>query len=284
MVYNGSKLQKIKAVGMKYKHVTVASILIASFFMSGCSSKSNQYVLFSDKSSEPRVMNGNVSMEDSYEYKLIPNNRLSILVYNHPELSTRDVRAQVAPADERGTLIAKDGTINIPLVGVVRVSGLTSREAGDLLSKEYARYIRNAHVTLEVLNKRVFVLGEVKNPGRINIVEDTSNVLEIIANSGGLTDAAARDQIKIIRGTQDRPIVKTVDLTKLSSLGSGNLSLHPNDVIYVMPNELRQRNMAIAQALPGINIVQSILGALFTGKQLTNTRIFNVNSFTGYQQ
>ncbi len=277
---------------MKYKYVTIASILVASVLMGGCSSKSNQYVLFNDKATDAvapemvqgQVMNASSAIADNYEHKLIPNNRLSILVFNHPELSTRDVRAQVAPADERGALIAKDGTINIPLVGVVRVSGLTSREAGDLLSREYARYIKNAHVTLEVLNKRVYVLGEVRTPGRVNIIEDTSNVLEAIASSGGLTDFAARNSIKIIRGTQSNPIVKTVNLTKLSSLGAGNLMLQPNDVIYVQPSKLRQRNMAIAEALPGINIVQSILGALFTGKQLTNTQIFNVSDFTGYQQ
>ena len=277
---------------MKYKYVTIASMLLASVLMSGCSSKSNQYVLFSDKATDTvatDMMNGNGMnassvIADNYEHKLIPNNRLSILVFNHPELSTRDVRAQVSPADERGALIAKDGTINIPLVGVVRVSGLTSREAGDLLSREYSRYIKNAHVTLEVLNKRVYVLGEVRNPGRVNIIEDTSNVLEAIASSGGLTDFASRNSIKIIRGTQSKPIIKTVNLTKLSSLGAGNLILHPNDVIYVQPSKLRQRNMAIAEALPGINIVQSILGALFTGKQLTNTRIFNVSDFTNFQQ
>lgn len=275
---------------MKYKYVTIASILVASVLMGGCSSKSSQYVLFSDKSTDAAAsdvaqgMNSSSMVVDNYEHKLVPSNRLSILVFNHPELSTRDVRAQVAPADERGALIAKDGTINVPLVGVVRVSGLTSREAGDLLSREYARYIKNAHVTLEVLNKRVYVLGEVRNPGRVNIIEDTSNILEVLASSGGLTDFAARNNIRIIRGTQSNPIIKTVNLTKLSSLGSGNLTLHPNDVVYVQPSKIRQRNMAIADALPGINIVQSILGALFTGKQLTNTRIFNVSDFTNFQQ
>ncbi len=277
---------------MKYKYITIASILVISTLMSGCSSKSSQYVLFNDKSNDAiapeigqsQVMSRTSMVVDNYEHKLVPNNRLSILVYNHPELSTRDVRAQVAPADERGALIAQDGTINIPLVGVVRIAGLTAREAADLLSREYGRYIKNAHVTVEVLNKRVYVLGEVKQPGRVNIIEDTGNLLEALSSTGGLTDFAARNKIQIIRGTQSNPIVKTVDLTKVSSLGYGNLILHPNDIIYVQPNKLRQRNLAIAEALPGINIVQSVLGALFTGKQLTNTRIFNVNSFTGYQQ
>lgn len=277
---------------MKYKYLTIASIIVVSVLMGGCSSKSNQYVLFNDKgtdasaseSAQTQIMNTSSVITDNYEHKLIPNNRLSILVYNHPELSTRDVRAQVAPADERGALIAQDGTINIPLVGIVRISGLTAREAGDLLSREYSRYIKNAHVTLEVLNKRIYVLGEVRTPGRVNIVEDTGNLLEAIASSGGLTDFAARDNIQVIRGTQSNPIVRTVDLTKVSSLGYGNLTLQPNDVIYIQPSRLRQRNMAIAEALPGIDIVQSILGALFTGKQLTNTRIFNVSDFTNFQQ
>jgi len=284
------KTTKIKGSSMKYKYVTIASILAISIFMGGCSSKSSQYVLFSDKVTDATTsevaqgMNSSSMLVDNYEHKLVPNNRLSILVFNHPELSTRDVRAQVAPADERGALIDRDGTINIPLVGVVRIAGLTAREAGDLLSREYARYIKNAHVTLEVLNKRVYVLGEVRNPGRVNIIEDTGNILEAIASSGGMTNFAERNSIKIIRGTQRNPIVKTVNLTQLSSLGSGNLTLQPNDVVYIQPNKLRLRNMAIEEALPGINIVQSILGALFTGKQLTNTRIFNVSDFTNFQQ
>lgn len=284
MFYNESNF--IKGKSMKYKHVAVVSVLLASVLVSGCSSKQNQYVLFNDQTTEaaaPALSGQHIAMEDAYEHKLIPNNRLSILVFNHPELSTRDVRAQVAPADERGILIAKDGTVNIPLIGVVRVSGLTEREAADLLSREYARYIKNAHVTVEVLNKRIFVLGEVKNPGRVTIIEDSSNVLEAISSTGGMTDFASRNSIKVIRGTQSNPIVKTIDLTRLSSLGS-NLVLYPNDVVYVQPSELRQRNMAIAEQLPSINFVQSILGALFTGKQLTNTQIFNVNEFTGYQQ
>ena len=284
------KTTKIKGSSMKYKYVTIASILAISIFMGGCSSKSSQYVLFSDKvtdvttSEVAQSMNSTSMLVDNYEHKLVPNNRLSILVFNHPELSTRDVRAQVSPADERGALIDRDGTINIPLVGVVRIAGLTAREAGDLLSREYARYIKNAHVTLEVLNKRVYVLGEVRNPGRVNIIEDTGNILEAIASSGGMTNFAERNSIKIIRGTQRNPIVKTVNLTQLSSLGSGNLTLQPNDVVYIQPNKLRLRNMAIEEALPGINIVQNILNTLFTGKQLTNTRIFNVSDFTNFQQ
>lgn len=265
---------------MVYKSLTVLSLVLVTAMMSGCSGKSKQYVLFNDSSKVSTCdtnLNENVNNE-LYEYKIIPNNRLSILIFNHPELSTRDVRAQVAPADERGALVASDGTVSLPLIGVVRVSGLTQRECADLLTREYARYLKNAHVTVEVLNKRVIVIGEVKNPGQVNIIEDTTNLLEAVGRTGGLTDYALRDKIMIIRGTQKNPIIKTLDLTKVSALTSGGLRLYPNDVVYVMPNELRRRNLAIAEAVPGIDLAQKILGTLYTGKYLTNTRIFNVNN------
>ncbi len=265
---------------MIYGRITVFSLVLAAAILSGCSGKSEQYVLFNDSKTYTNCSAAdlNQNMSDAYYYKIMPNNRLSILIFNHPELSTRDVRAQVAPADERGALVASDGTVSLPLIGVVRVAGLTERECADLLTKEYARYLKNSHVTVEVLNKRVIVLGEVKNPGQVNIIEETTNVLEALGRSGGLTDYAQRDKIMIIRGTEKNPQIKTVDLTKVSALTSGSLKVYPNDVIYVMPNELRRRNLAIAEAVPGIDLAQRILGALYTGKYLTNTRIFNVNA------
>ncbi|HHH72865.1 MAG TPA: polysaccharide export protein [Sulfuricurvum sp.] len=265
---------------MRSKHLTAASLVLVMALMSGCSGKSKQYVLFNDNkklSNCTTDLNSNLA-NAHYEYKIMPNNRLSILIYNHPELSTRDVRAQVAPADERGALVARDGTVSLPLIGVVRVAGLTERECADLLTREYARYLKNAHVTVEVLNKRVIVLGEVKKPGKVNIIEDTTNVLEALGRSGGLTDYAKRDKVLIIRGTAQKPIVNTLDLTSVSALTSGGLTLYPNDVIYVMPNEERQRNMAINQAVPGIDLASKILGVLYTGKYLTNTHLFNVNN------
>ena len=266
--------------------MAVATSIITMTLLTGCSTKDSKYVLFNDstESAQAVMENRDAMQRPVYESKIIPNNRLSVLVFNHPELSTRDVRAQVDPRQERGVLVARDGTVNLPLIGVVRVSGLSSREVANLLTREYSRYIKHSHVTVDLLNKRVFVMGEVRRPGRVDIVEDTTNLLEALASSGDMTDFAAKNSIKIIRGTRTRPEVETIDLTKLSSLSLNRLTLYPNDVVYVEPNEYRKRNLEIAEALPGIEIASRILTMLFTGKQLTNTHLFNVNSFTQYQQ
>ncbi len=271
---------------MNLKQITVTTSVLATMLLTGCSTKDNQYVLFNQTADSVKTVmdSRDATPNEIYESKVIPNNRLSVLVFNHPELSTRDVRAQVDPRQERGVLVSRDGTVNLPLIGVVRVSGLSSREVATLLTREYSRYIKHSHVTVDILNKRVFVMGEVRRPGRVDIVEDTTNLLEALATTGDLTEFASRNNIKIIRGTRSRPEVETIDLTRLSALSLNRLTLYPNDVVYVEPNESKRRNMEIAEALPGINIASRILTLLFTGKQLTNTHLFNVNTFTDYQQ
>jgi polysaccharide export outer membrane protein len=271
---------------MNFKNIAVATTVLVSILFSGCSTKDSKYVLFEDttKSLQTTPETSSVHRNGIYESRVVPNNRISVLIFNHPELSTRDVRAQVDPRQERGVLVAQDGTINLPLIGVVRVSGLTAREVATLLTREYARYIKHSHVTVDILNKRVFVMGEVHRPGRVDIVEDTTNLLEALSATGDLTEFASRNSIKIIRGTRSKPEVETIDLTKLSALNINNLTLYPNDVVYVEPNEAKLRNIGIAEALPGVDIASRILTILFTGKQLTNTRIFNVNSYTDYQR
>ncbi len=271
---------------MNINKITVTTSLVASIFLAGCSIKDDQHLLFQKKvdNTQTVIDNRDAMSHGIYESRVIPNNRLSVLVFNHPELSTRDVRAQVDPRQERGVLVSQDGTINLPLIGVVRVSGLTAREVATLLTREYSRYIKHSHVTVDILNKRVFVMGEVRRPGRVDIREDTTNLLEALASTGDLTDFAARNNIKIIRGTRSRPEVETVDLTRLSALSLDRLTLYPNDVVYVEPNEARRRNLQIAESIPGVDIASRILTMLFTGKQLTNTRLFNVNTFTDYQR
>jgi polysaccharide export outer membrane protein len=261
---------------MKHKNKVIMTSVVAAFLLAGCSSK-DDYVLFNKSKVDTMAPASSVSHHGVYESKIMPNNRLSILIFNHPELSTRDVRAQVDPQQERGMLVSRDGTIDLPLIGVVRVAGLTSREVATLLTREYSKYIKHSHVTVEILNKRAFVLGEVRNPGRIDIVEDTTSLLEILATSGGLTEFAERGSIKIIRGTRGKPEVESIDLTKLSSLTPDLLTVYPNDVIYVEPNEYRRRNLGIAESLPGLDIAGRILGILLSGQQLTNTHLFQIN-------
>ena len=253
--------------------------LFFAFLLGGCAAKKREFVLFQGEPQKIKEVNKpQVQQVESepYQYKIVPNDRLSILFYNHPELSTRDIRSAIT-AGRIGILVNPDGTVRMPLIGTVKIAGLTVQEATNLLINEYSKYIKNAHMYLEVLNKRVYVLGEVRRPGKIPITNEVMSVIEAIADAGGFTDFAKRNQIKIIRGTPSHPIVVDVDLTKLNKLSRANLTLYPNDVVYVVPNNMRTTNLAIADMMPSVDFATRILTALFTGKELTNTYMFNVN-------
>lgn len=257
---------------IKYCTAIVFSLLI----LSGCATKKQEFVLFQGEPLKVQTKEVNYEPKKVYQYKIIPNDRISILFYNHPELSTRDIRSAIT-GGRIGILVNPDGTVRMPLIGTIKIAGLSVQEATNLLINEYSKYIKNAHLFLEVLNKRAYVLGEVKRPGKVTITNEVMSVVEVLSEAGGFTDFAKRNSIKIIRGTPSQPIVENIDLTRLDKLARTDLMVYPNDIIYVTPNNMRTTNLAIADMMPGLDFVTRLLTALYTGKELTNTYMFNVN-------
>jgi len=251
-------------------------LVFFSLLFTGCAAKKREFILFQGKVPPAQKEKIVQKPKERYQYKIVPNDRLSILFYNHPELSTRDIRSAIT-AGRIGILVNPDGTVTMPLIGTIKIAGLTVQEATNLLINEYSKYIKNAHLYLEVLNKRVYVLGEVRRPGKVRITNEVMNLVEAIADAGGFTDFAKRNSIKIIRGTPSNPIVENVDLTNLQKMARQDLTIYPNDIVYVTPNNMRATNLAIADMMPGLDFITRLLTALYTGKELTNTYMFNVN-------
>ena len=112
-----------------------AAIVFSLLILSGCTAKKREFVLFQG---EPlKVQKGQISQETKkvYQYKIIPNDRISILFYNHPELSTRDIRSAIT-GGRIGILVNPDGTVRMPLIGTIKIAGLTVQEATNLLINE----------------------------------------------------------------------------------------------------------------------------------------------------
>lgn len=146
-------------------------------------------------------------------------------------------------------LVQYDGTIKLPMVDYVKLSGLTLLQADSLLQTLYAKYYVEPFVSTRVTNNRVFVLGAMGGgtgggggqggAGRVLILEDDNvSLLEILASSGGIPQAGKAHNIKIIRDYMNHdPIVQVVDLSTLEGMKQANLNIEPNDVIYIEPNQ-----------------------------------------------
>ncbi len=196
----------------------------------------------------------------SYEYKIQPGDRLSIVFFRHPELSTKD--------EKRGILVSKNGNIVLPIIGRIKVSGLTKSQLQELLEKKYSRYVRNPNIYIEVLNKRIYVLGEVRKPGVFHITDDKVSLIEVLSKSGDLTDYGKRE-VYIIKGGLKNPVVLRINLSDINSLATSNLYLQPEDIVYIPPKKMKNINLAINGALPLLNLVGGILSSFVDIKYLS---------------
>ena len=202
-----------------------------------------------------------------FEYKILPHDRLSVIVYKHPELSTIGGNRQ----NERGLLVNSQGYLRLPLIKRVHLAGLTQTQAEDKISQAFAHYLKHPDVQLEVLNKRAYIIGEVRAPGELELQNERVTLFQFLARSGGLTDTADRKSIMIMRNSGYSNVeTEVVNLTDVNSLRTANLMIHPNDIVYVMPNKMKGFNTRVNQINPLFNLLGNILQPFVNIKVLTN--------------
>ena len=247
--------------------VTSLSLLL----ISGCSMK--EYTLFQDdnRSEDPTDINETVYHDEMvFENKIQPNDRVGIMVYNQSGAGPGQLTSMIssrgsqqggssASQETQGLLITQDGTVRLPLIGSATIVGMTEDEAAKYLMGEYGRYLRNPYVTVEIMNQRIFILGEVKRPGVVPVTNGTMNLIEAIARSGDLTDYAERRGILVLRGDLRNPEVRMIDLTHMSTIQISSLFLKPNDIVYVQPRASKGRKIAFDEISPPFQLVSSIL-------------------------
>lgn len=199
-------------------------------------------------------------MEDA---KLMPGDEISILV------STSDpVVSQPFNAQGNTFLLDNEGNINYPVLGKLSMSGLTSREAENLITERLKAYVKERPtVVVRMSGFKVSVLGEVASPGVYPVVNEQINVLEALAMAGDLTIYGVRDNVKLIRENQDgRKQFVTLNLNDADLLLSPYYRLQQNDILYVTPNKVKAQGAGIGQSttlwISGFSVLVSIASLL----------------------
>ena len=256
-------------------------ISISTFFLSGCTVRDDRLFQiekkvdenFTDENEVKKVTvidDNKYEEEAKFEYKIAPNDRLSITVYVQSESSSQQMSSILASTDvtrqgldsidaAAGLLVTQKGTVRLPLIGSIKVTGLTEDEASHTLIKEYKKYIRNPYVTVEITNQRIIVIGEVRRPGIVPVVNGTMNLLEVISRRGDFTQNASRTNITIVRGDLRDPELRNIDLTKLNAMTLSSMLLKPNDIVYIQARKLNGYNKAFKESMPFFIAVSSML-------------------------
>jgi len=238
-------------------------------FMLGCSNKEN-FILFNKVDINQSKLNSiNSSQFDAvtFEYKIVPNDRVSIIIYKHPELSPSTLGNITS---DRGILINSKGDIRLPLVKTIHLAGLTQTEAQEKIEQRFKRYIKSPDVYFEVLNKRAYVIGEVNNPGEVELINEKLTLIQLISKAGDFRDSANKQAIMILRSGKDRINSEIVNLTDFNSLKTANLMIKPNDIVYVLPNDMKAFNVKVDEINPVFRLISNMLSPFITVKVLSN--------------
>lgn len=167
------------------------------------------------------------------------------------DVANRNIQSQ-------GFLVSKDGFIEFPVLGSIKVGGYTRSALIDILKNKLSPYVTDAVVTIAVLNFKVTVLGEVGSPGIVSVNSDRVTLLDAIAQSGDLTINSLRKNILIIRDNQGQKTFARVDITNADLVNSPYYYLKQNDVVYVEPRRAKYDATALGPYLTTIASVISL--------------------------
>jgi polysaccharide export outer membrane protein len=175
------------------------------------------------------------------------NDEKSTMLFNLPQELGNNLYggyAQGAPTPP-GYLVNSDGNIQFPIIGDIQLAGMTRTQAIEKLKEELSSYIVNPTISIRILNFRVTVLGDVRNPGTFTIPNERITVLEALGIAGDLLITGERENVLVVRDDDGKKREYRIDLTSESLFSSPVYYLQQNDVIYVEPNRAKRNSSVI---------------------------------------
>jgi polysaccharide biosynthesis/export protein len=160
---------------------------------------------------------------------------------------------QLVQSSAPGYLVDASGTIDLPLIGTIKITDLTTKEAKDLIKEKLKFYLKEPAVSVRFLNYKISVLGEVLHPSVYVIPNESITLPEAISIAGDITLFGKRNNILVIRNNNGKKEFGRVNLNNREVFNSPYYYLHANDIVYVEPSKGRAAQLdRTYQFLPAI--------------------------------
>ena len=254
---------------LSFFHYSIFSLL-AALLLTSCGS----HVAYLQNSDLVDLSNS----EYLYDARIMPKDLLTITVstvnreasepYNlmvRPTLNVTSNSVATSGGSLQPYLVDNEGNIDFPVLGTLRVSGLTKRECEQMIHDKLLRFmneVENPIVTVRMSNYKISVLGEVSHPGMFTVDNEKINIFEALAKAGDLTIYGQRDKVKLIReNAQGRKEIHKLNLNDTEIINSPYYYLQQNDIIYVEPNKVKAGNSGIGSST---TIWISVTGSLIS--------------------
>ncbi|WP_179353572.1 polysaccharide biosynthesis/export family protein [Winogradskyella vidalii] len=241
--------------------------ILAIITATSCASRKN-IIYFQDKPLEEGLF---TSEPIQLTYK--PDDILTINVsaldpttampFNLPVVSnnTTDLRSAQGALQQQSYLVDYEGNIEFPVLGTIKVEGLTRKELTTLLVDRIKVMAKDPIVNVRLANFTVTVIGEVSSPGTFTMQDERVTLLEALGYANDLTIFGKRDNVKLIREVDGKKKFANIDLTSINVVNSPVYYLQQNDVIYVEQNNAKVRSSTYNQ---NNGVLISAIGTLTT--------------------
>lgn len=171
-----------------------------------------------------------------------------------------------------GYLVDSNGDIDFPVLGKMHVEGLTRMQLTDLIKDKLIEgdLIKEPIVTVQFLNYKISVMGEVARPGSFNISGDRITLLEALSMAGDLTIYGKRDRVAVIREKDGKRTILYHDLRSSDIFKSPCYYLQQNDIVYVEPNKAKSaqsginQNNSVGVWLSAVSVLASLVSLIVT--------------------
>lgn len=175
-----------------------------------------------------------------------------------------------------GYSVDNDGNIQFPELGTIHVAGLNRWQLAELIREKLSSLVKDAVVTVQFMNFKISVTGEVTSPGVFDISGDKITIFEAISLARNLTIYGRRDGVYVIREQNGSRTIYQVDLRTVDMFNSPAYYLQQNDVVYVEPNKVRAGQSTINE-----NNLKSVSLWVSIGSFLSTLATLFISLFAG---
>ena len=229
---------------LKTRYTASNNFLLLFFlgcYLSSCVSKKDIVYFQNDAIEQEKVSNSFKTMIKPDDLLQITITALDIEAVRPFNLTTINFATAsnraVGQGQQQNYLVDTKGEIDFPVLGKIKVGGLTRNETINLLkSKLSPDYIKDPNVNIRIANYKISVLGDVRRPGSYNIPNERITILDALAMAGDVNISGQRNNVLIIREDAGEKMQYRVDLRSNKLLTSPAYYLQQNDVVYVEPN------------------------------------------------
>ncbi|WP_036823236.1 polysaccharide biosynthesis/export family protein [Polaribacter sp. Hel1_85] len=241
-------------------------LILLIFQLSSCVSKKDIVYFQNDEIEQAKVSN-------SYKTIIKPDDLLQITI---TALDTDAVRpfnlaavtystssnSAIGVAQQQTYLVDNVGEIDFPILGKLKIGGLSRDEAINLLKEKLEPdYLKDPNINIKIANFKISILGDISRPGSYTVPNERITILEAIALAGDLNISGKRNEILVHREEEGKKVVYKVNLLSKAIFTSPVYYLQQNDLVYVEPNYARIQS---ASSNSSTSLFISITGLLIT--------------------